>query len=156
MQLCTPSKKRLLGTKVKVIAWVELARMPKKMCIKSFLALFDCKWTDVLQIGDSTVCECPCTMSQNADGNLEDNLDKGAFKGAVGYVWDSQFSSEIKSLSFGIIQTGFDPQINQSLTLWLWPNWVSSQFLPPWSGYPVHGIVRKNALWKACCIISTW
>lgn len=56
-------------------------------------------------------------MSQNVDGNVEDNLDKGAFKSAVGYVGDSQFSREIKNLSFGIIQTGFDPQINQSLTL---------------------------------------
>lgn len=56
-------------------------------------------------------------MSQNVDRNIEDNLDKGAFKGAVGYVCDSQVSREIKSLSFGIIQTGFDPQINQSLTL---------------------------------------
>lgn len=90
---------------------------------------------DVLGTGDSTVCECPVQCHRMVIGR-ENNIDKGALKSVVRYILEcgSQFSREMQSLRFGIIQTAFDPQIYQSLALWLWPVCVTSQFfLREWS-----------------------
>ena len=81
--------------------------------------------SNVLGTGGSLVCESFCTMCQGVARNIKDNVYKEAFKGMCG----SQSSREIKGMGFGIIQTGFDGQINQSLAVCLHAVYVTSQSL---------------------------
>lgn len=126
-------RKDICRPKVKVVCELNLSGLLTKYALKPCWPSSTAN--EQMSLGQGTPQFVNGTVQcQDVNGNVENNVNKGDFKGARRCLRGSLFSRLITSVHSGIIQTGFARQINQSWALWLWAVCVTPQFLLPWNG----------------------